>query len=203
LIWRFVDLTVAAVVFAAIVPLHAINLAVTTADIDRALVIARGRDAERARFHAPYIVTLKDPTVQSIEIITEFRRIVLLAEDHILKGDRGFAYSTRIAQAGAATWKNRVSVVARLRFHPMNTYVDIPKIEISLDGPNADRAFIGLLKEPLFALGGGPGEPVPILGAVAEGVFEAGLIGQTQRTATVKLDGKTLITRLLDFSSIE
>jgi hypothetical protein len=81
-----------------VVPLQAVRLELTTSDIERALGIARDQERERARFHAPYIRQTNDATVQSIEIISLFRRVVLVAEDHILRGDRAFAYSARITE---------------------------------------------------------------------------------------------------------
>lgn len=191
---------VAVSIVTATIPLHAINLSLTTADIERALLIARADDRERARFHAPYFVAVNDPFVENFEVITEFRRVVLIAEDRIRKGDRGFAYSSRMVQEAAATWKDRVSVVARLRFHPLHAYVNVPPIEITVDGPNANAALIGVVKEPVMS--GFPGEGA-MVGAVAEGVFYAKLIGQTRRNVTVRLDGKTRVTRLLDFAAVE
>jgi hypothetical protein len=188
---------------AACSPLAALNLQLTTADIDRALVIARGRDGERARFHAPYIQNLNTAAVQTVEVVSEFRRVVLLAEEHILRGDRGFAYSTRMAEDAVRSWKGRVSVVVRLRFHPLNTYVGLPKVEITVDGPNADAALVGVLKEPQYAITSAPGEQAALIGAVAEGVFDAALIGQTDRIMTLRLDGKVLSTARLDFRAVE
>jgi hypothetical protein len=190
---------------AAITPVRAINLAITTADIERALTIARDRDTVRERFHAPYIVKIDDPFVEQLEIISEFRRVVLLAEDRIRKGDRAFAYSSRLAAIAVDPWHHRVAVTARLRFHPHNAYVDVPRVDMSVDGPNAEVAKIGVLKEPTLALLDPtfPGAPVPILGAVVEGVFDAKLIGQTRRYVTVYMDGKVLLTRQLDFGSVE
>lgn len=198
-------LVVAVALATAIAPARAINLSITTADIERALTIARDRDTVRERFHAPYIVKVNDPFVEQLEIISEYRRVVLLAEDRIRKGDRAFAYSSRLAALALEPWNNRVAVTARLRFHPHNAYVDVPDIKMTLDGPNADRAFIGILKEPLLALSdpANPGAHIPVLGAVAEAVFEASLIGQTRRSVAVLLDAKPLIIRQLDFSAVE
>jgi hypothetical protein len=194
----------AALIAAAVQSASAIKLTLTTEDIERALAIGRDRERERAQFHAPYIHTITDPTLQSVEVITEFRRIVLLAEERILKGDRGFAYSSRIAEQTAQPWKGRVSVVARLRFHPFNTYVAIPEIEVAIDGPRGAEARIGVLKDPIYALASGKqGERVPLMGAVAEAVFESAVIGQTVRTATIKLDGKELGRISLDFAAVE
>lgn len=194
---------VAGLLCGATLTLEAIKLQLATDDIDRALVIARGREGERARFHAPYVQNLDTPAVQSIEVISEFRRVVLLAEEHILRGDRAFAYSMRMAGDAIQPWKGRVSLVARLRFHPMNTYVSLPSIEITVDGPNADAALIGVLKEPQYAFSSAPGDQAAIVGAVAEGVFDAALIGQTERTVTVRMDGKELARVKLDFADIE
>jgi hypothetical protein len=177
---------------------------VSALDIERALMVARDRDAERARFHARYTTTLTNSFVQRVELVTELRRVVLLAEEHIAKGNRGFAYSVRVAQNAIQPWTRRVSVIARLRFHPQNAYVNIPPIEITLDGPGGDVALIEVLKAPLLAMASGiPGEHIPILGAVAEGVFDAAIIGQTQRTATIRLDGKDVAKVKLDFAAVE
>jgi hypothetical protein len=183
----------------------AINLNLSPLDIDRALTIGRASDTERARFHAPYITTLADnPVVQRIEIVTELRRYVLFAESEIKKGERLNAHSVRLATEAVAPWKNRVSIVAHLRFHPLNTYVDVPQIQIELDGPGAAQALIGVLKDPVLSFPSGvPGERLPVLGARADGVFDATIIGQTQRNATVSVDGKEVAFARLDFARVE
>ena len=164
-----------AVMLTAITPLDAINLSLSPADIERALTIARDQDRVRERFHAAYITPINDPFVEWIEIVSEFRRVVVIAEDRIAKGDRAFAYSARLAGDAASIWKNRVSVKARLRFHPHNVYVDVPDVDISVDGPDAEAARIGVLKEPVLSFAE-PGMPAGVIGAVAEGVFDAKLI---------------------------
>ena len=184
--------------------MQAINLKLSVLDIERALVVARDRDAERARFHARYITTLTTPFVQSVEVVTELRRIVLLAEEQIRQGNRAFAQSVRLTQDAIQPWTQRVSVIARLRFHPQNTYVGIPPIQISLDGPSGDVALIRVQTSPLLSMPSGtPGEHIPILGAVAEGVFDALTVGQPQRTATVTLDGKEVAKVKVDFAAVE
>src|SRR5436190_15254821 len=62
----------------------------TQAEMERALTTGRAFDAERARFHQPYVLAINDPTVERIEIITEFRRVVLFAEEQIRQGDHMF-----------------------------------------------------------------------------------------------------------------
>ena len=187
-----------------VAPLSAINLNVSALDIERALVIARDRDPDRARFHARYTIPFTNAFVERVELVTEFRRVVLLAEEHIRQGNRGFAYSVRIAQDALQPWTRHVSVIARLRFHPQNAYVGLPLLDLSLDGPSADAALVRISKEPLLAMSTGtPGERVPILGAVVEGVFNALIVGQTQRAATIMVDGKEVAKVKLDFAAVE
>src|SRR5262245_40183762 len=65
----------------------AIIESLTDADISRALSLANGPAASRAAFHKPYIVTLDDPTIEQVDVITEFRRFVLAAEEQLEAGN--------------------------------------------------------------------------------------------------------------------
>jgi hypothetical protein len=184
-------------------PAYAINLNVSASDVDRVLAIARERDRERAPFHAPYITAIDSEFVERIEVVTELRRILLLAEERIRTGDRGFAYSSRLAMEAARPWKQRVSVIARVRLHPQNNYVTVPDFEVDLDGADAAKAAIGVLKDPVYGFVSDPNAPAPILGAVVEGVFDAAVVGQTQRTVTIKLGGKVLSATRVNFAALE
>jgi hypothetical protein len=187
-----------------VAPLQSINLNVSALDIERALVVARDREPERARFHARYVIPFTNAFVERVEVVTEFRRVVLLAEERIGQGNRGFAYSVPMAQDALQPWTRHVSVLARLRFHPQNAYVGLPLLDISLDGASADAALVRISKEPLLAMSTGtPGEHVPILGAIVEGVYNAVIVGQTQRTATLKVDGKEVAKVKVDFAAVE
>ena len=64
-------------------------------DIERAQQMARGRESERQQFHRRYVIDLQDATVTQFEVITEFRRLVLITEEHILRGDWMFSRGTR------------------------------------------------------------------------------------------------------------
>jgi hypothetical protein len=187
-----------------VAPVHAINLNPSVADAERALAIARDREAGRARFHASYITRPGDPFLESIEIVTEYRRIVLLAEERARRGDYLFSYSSRSVLNALEPWRDRVSVIARVRFHPLNTYVALPRIDMSIDGAQGDQARVGVLKEPIVPIGlTPPGEHVPLLGAVVEGVFVASLIGQTDRVVSIGVDGKEVARVRLGFAAVE
>jgi len=191
-----------AVVIAAGAALTALNVDVTPQDVDRALTIARSMDRDRARFHAPYIKTLSAPEVETVEVISEFRRYVLTAEDRGRKGDRMFGYSVTLAQQAVGPWKNRLAIVARLRFHPQNNYVTAPPAEIGLDG--YEHARVGVLNEPVMAFPSGqPGERIAVLGAVVESVWEAIPLGQGVREFVIRLHGRELARVSFDLSKLE
>ena len=197
---RVLPLALAAVVVA---PPTAIKVDISHADVERALTIARSTDAERARFHAAYIQQLNAPFVERAEIVSEFRRVVLMAEDHIARGDRFFAYSSMRANDALQVFRRRVSIIARVRFHPQNNYVGVPPVTMSLVGN--ERALIGVKLDPVygFASGGVTPEFVPILGAVVEGSFEAEALGQARRDFRVSLEGRELGRLSFDMAAIE
>lgn len=193
---------VAAGLLVAVMPLAAVDLDVTAQDIDRALTIARSRESERARFHAPYVQIIQAPVLEKAEIVTEYRRVVLIAEERGRKGDRTFGYSVSQAAQVLAPWKRRISMVARLRFHPQNNYVNAPKIEIALDG-NAEALLEVLLEPVLSAPSGQAGERLPVLGAVAEGVFDAVQVGQGVRQFVVRVDGREVARVTFDLRTLD
>ncbi len=67
-------------------PIVAVTDVLTEREIAYALSIANGSDATRALFHASYTITVDDPVIDHLEVITEFRRFVLAAEDHLKVG---------------------------------------------------------------------------------------------------------------------
>lgn len=198
---RCAGITVAVAMTVALVELRAIDLDVTPQDIERALRIARAQERERTLFHAPYIQTLDLASVERVEIISEFRRVVLIAEDRVLKGDRAFTYSITEAQRAIAPWSRRLAVGARLRFHPHNVYVRVPPASIAVEG---DADLIGVRNEPIYGWQGGqPGDRQPILGAAVEAVFAAASLGQGRRTFVIRLEGADVARVEFDLGSID
>jgi hypothetical protein len=185
-------------------PLAALKINITHQDIDRALTIARATDAERARFHAPYIQEINTPFVERVEAVSELRRVVLLAEDQKARGDRFFVYSTTRADAALEVFRRRVSIIARVRFHPQNNYVSAPAVTMAM--ASNEGALVGVKVDPIYALASNEsGKPqfVPIAGAVVEGSFEAEAIGQNTREFVIALDGRELARVTFDFSKLD
>ena len=184
------------------VQVDALRIAITPADVDRALTVARSREADRERFHSAYIQAVNTPFIERVEVVSELRRVVLLAEERAARGDRFFAYSVTRATDALQVWRRRVAIVARVRFHPQNNYVDAPPVTIRLAGN--DGALIGVKRDAIFALPPGrTGEFVPVTGAVVEGVFEAEALGQAVRDFVIELEGRELGRVTFDFATIE
>jgi hypothetical protein len=195
-------LTVAMI--AATSHLAALKVDITHADIEQALTIARSTPAERERFHAHYIQALNTPFVERIEVVSELRRVVLMAEEQIARGDRFFAYSSMRANTALQVFRRRVSVIARVRFHPQNNYVGVPPVTMSLIGN--ERALIGVKLDPIYAFGSGkPGvaEFVPILGAVVDASFPAEALAEAKREFRLSLDNRELGRFTFDFAAID
>jgi hypothetical protein len=197
---RVAGLTVVTVAAAAR-GLKAIDLQVTVEDMEAVLSIARGSAAERAAFHAPYLFSAADPTIERIEVITERRRLALLAETHIAQGDPFFARGTLEAERELRPYRGRVSVVVRFRFPPMNAYNMAPPIDISLLDGLVPR--LEMKGDTVFALSAGGKGPVPVAGAVGEAVYEGVAIGQTTRTVAVRLGDKEVARLKVDFSRLD
>jgi hypothetical protein len=176
---------------ASVAGVSATKVDITSQDIDRALAIARSRESERARFHAPYIRSVNTPYLEQAELVTETRRVVLLAEERASRGDRFFGYSVTRAADALSVWRRRLSVIARVRFHPQNNYVDVPAVTMSVVGN--DSALIGVRRDPVYGFTSGrKGESLPVSGAIVDGSFDADALGQASRDFVVSLDGKEL-----------
>ena len=182
-------------------PVIALRINIDHADVERALTLARSTEAERARFHARYIQQVNSPFVERAEIISEFRRVVLMGEEQIARGDRAFAYSITRANDALHVFRRRVSIRAQVRFHPLNNYVSLPPVTMALVGN--DRALIGIKRDPVYGFSAKPGDAAPLMGAVVDASFEADALGQARREFVVLLDNKELGRFLFDFADVE
>src|SRR5207245_11722967 len=104
--------------------------------------------------------------------VTEFRRVVLFAEEQIRQGDHTFG--ARQAERAIAPWHGRVTIVARLRFHPLNTFIASPPYDIIVGQPPI--VAVDTRRTSLYAAAGAgpkPGTPIPLSGAIVEADFDA------------------------------
>ena len=192
----------AAIIFVGVASsIEAVDYDITSRDIEAVLAIARGPEAGRATFHAPYVFKTENPVVERIEVITERRRVALLAAERIALGDPLFAHGTLRAEEALRPWRRKVALVARFTFPPQNAYILAPPVDIALTEPAVPR--VEMKGDTLFALPSGvPGQSTPVVGAVGEALFDATTIGQTCHTIVVRLGGREVARLVVDFGQL-
>lgn len=194
----------------------AIDVAIDRAAIEEAIALARSRDEHgRERFHAPYRVLLGDPAFDSLEIVTEYRRVVLAAEQRVRLGDRSFGY--REALEILRPWRGRLSAILRVTFHPQNVYRTVPAYELVLyprpspdvrGGAPRSQSPVDLRRTPRYLAGGGevslnPPAGGPMLGATVEAIFDTPRLNlEGTRLLGIRLDGRELRRVPVDFSAM-
>jgi len=184
------------------------------AEIERAQQVARSRDSERAQFHGRYVFDLDGDTVTRIEVITEFRRLVLTTEEHLRLGDQMFSRGSREAEAAMAPKRGLVTFKANIRLHPLNNYADVPPFKIALGPPASTAASIA--SSPLTPIdtqaAGESSQPfkdragksvVALLGATLQADMPAVRIGAAGRALGVVLDGRELARVPVDFDHLD
>jgi hypothetical protein len=186
--------------------LRAIVLDVTQDQAYRAIAIGRGTQAERTRFHAAYLITSSDPTIERVELVTPFRRVVLETERRLDFGDHQFG--ARQAADAIKKWRSTLTISVRIRFHPQNVYVTVPPYEtIVASSPGGDEVRLGdVRRTPLWARpdpNQRTGTGTALVGAIIESDFAAAAVGQATRVVSVMLDGKPLARATIDFAKLD
>lgn len=128
------SLALVGLLLGAPVCVYAIQEQITDPDIRQAIAVARQRDAALSAFHARYTVALGDPTFDRVEVITEFRRVVMTAEERV-KVDT--LWDITKAKPALTPHRGLVSFVLWIKFPPQNLLpqpllASLPKYELIL-----------------------------------------------------------------------
>ena len=184
---------------------QALNLRLTPADMQRALTLARWptTDAERSRFHGRYLFAVNGPTieyfaVQKIEVITEFRRLELIAEEHARINDTFGRGGMHDVEEALRPWRDRVSIIVTLIFDPKKYITGVPPVDMVLEGPTL-IAPLDTTRKGVYA---GGDRPV-LIGGMVESIFDAGSIGQDVRPVFIHRDGSVIARPPIDFGRLE
>jgi hypothetical protein len=169
----------------------ALVLSMSGSEIERAQQVARGRDSERQQFHRRYVFPLTDPAVTQIEVITEFRQLVLTTEEHIFRGDWLFSRSVKSGEEAIASSRGLVKIRATVRFNPLNTYITPPAYVLAI-ALNAAGAPVPLETQV-----------TSLIGATLEADVSSAQVGQTMRAVAVLLDGKELARTTVEFGKLD
>jgi len=186
----------------------AIELLLTNADLGRAIALARWprTDADRAQFHRRYLFDLDDPPVDywaatQIEVITPFRRVELMAEEHARANDLWGRGGVRDVEEAIRPWRDRVSVVVQLRLRADKPYIGgVPPIDAAVDGA---ASAIDVRRDVLYANCGGDTTHCPVVGGTVDFVFDAAAIGQATRLVRIVWNGKELARATIDFARVD
>jgi len=128
--------------------------------IDEALRLGRSPDAAlHASFSKGYELAVSAP-VASAEIITEFRRAVLIVREHMQRGEVG--YTSHELGGAIKPHLGLVTFIVNVNLHPLNTYTKMPSYDLyvssgAISAPVASETPIR--RDPIYALGP-PGSPL-------------------------------------------
>ena len=188
------------------VPVAGVTEVVTDRDIAQALNIANGSEASRRLFHAPYRVAIVDPLVERVEVITEFRRFVLNAEEQLKNGNwmmarGGYDTKGRTLKDLLRSRAGQVSIRAQLRFHPHNNYVTLPPFDILLGNPTL--LAIDAIRTPHITPAGEPGTRDILYAATIETFYNAPTIADRVLPLRLLFEGKEIARLSVDFSRVE
>jgi hypothetical protein len=184
-------------------PVAAIDVDFSEADIRRAVAVAISSDTVRERFHAQYILPIADPVVERIEIITELRRYVMASEEQLALGNwmlarGGFDSKGRTLKQLLEPWTGQVSIRVRVRFHPFHAFAAVPPIDILVGEPS----FIPLdVNRTPVETSGDAGRT--LVGGEIEAAFNAPSFLDRTLPVRVMLEGKELLRTMVDFSVLD
>ena len=184
----------------------AINRRLGSEDIRRATELARWphTDAERQQFHARYVVAVNSPmvdgfSVERIEVMTPFRRLELIAEEHARINDLFARGGLHDAEEALKPWRDQVSILAHLRFDLTKAILGVPEVAIAVEG--TVRVFpFAVDSQGVY---NGPWDRQVLVGGIVEATFDLQDVDQTTRPVVVISSGKDIARAPVNFGAIE
>jgi hypothetical protein len=159
-----------------------------------AIRVAAGSVAERGSFHAGYRSAAADPGIDRLEVITELRRLVLLTE---LRGAPGWRDAAE-ARAALDPYRGKLTVDARVRFHPERGYTSLPRLELHLGSSMTMQPALDLHVEPVHGPIAADGSAA-VVGAVVEATFATPPV-RGVHTLIIHVDATYLLVATIDLS---
>jgi hypothetical protein len=142
--------------------------------VERAIQIGRGDLASRDRFHEAYRIRLGGPLIERLEVITEFHRVVLVAEQHAsLAAGWGYTQAIDFLQP----FRERVALILKVAFPPQNAYRTMEPFDLAIyarPGPVGSRLIepISIVRTPRYVNDQVAPPGSPIVGGTVEALFE-------------------------------
>ncbi len=170
--------------------------------IARAIALGRSHDAAALqRFHASYLIRLNDAPLDELEVVTEFRRVVLATQ--IKPND--ISWGPEQAQKMLRPFRGTVSLVLRVTFPPQNLYRAMPAFDLVLyDRVRGTLRARDTRQMPQYIAGQLAPPGSPILGGLVEATFDAERLDRRAvYLAGIGEEGRELRRVEVDFSRIE
>ena len=187
--------------------------------IDEAIGIGQSRiDSVRTRFHQPYRLQVGRPPIDYIDVVTPYRRVVLLTEERNQLGIRGV--TQREAAAALGNQSDVVELRVEMTFHPQNAFVGVPGYDVELVAGSPPtrlmpsnveriprfgaRIEAAPLPAPSGATPNVPGGGSPLVGGTIVATFPmAGLNGTGAYEVVVSEKGKELGRARVNFAVVK
>lgn len=129
-------------------------------DLQEALRLGRSQDASLfAAFAKGYELSATTP-VASAEIITEFRRAVLIVREHMQRGEAG--YTDHELTTAMKPHLGQVTFIVNINLHPLNTYTTMPAYDLYVSSGATSAPIASetpIRRDPIYAIGP-PGSPL-------------------------------------------
>jgi hypothetical protein len=166
-----------------------------------ALSLARSRQsAALDRFHAAYVLDPMDPRIARLEVITEFRRAVMLAQFEASRGN--FILSPTGLGKLLAPHAGRTAIRAEVRVSPLATFVGPPEYHVELAAGGRRLTVIEETRAPVYP----PGAPVGsgLVAVIVETSFFTDAVRQPAccELSVTEPDGKPLLRQEVNFAGL-
>lgn len=151
-------------------------------------------DAAFESFNHGYDLPVGDP-LDRAEIVTEFRRAVLLVRDRTNQGEYGT--TPRDLAKAMAPYEGQVSFVVEVRLHPLHTFTHPPSYDIYVETGRSTKPLAAkpLRRDPMYPPGLGIGSSMS--GVRLEGMFpRAGIETASAPTLVVTDDRANVLAKL-------
>ena len=194
-----------AVLLAASSEAGALNQHLTPADMQRALTLARWptTDRDRSQFHERYLIAVNGPTVdyfavRTVEVVTEFRRLELIAEEHARLNDTFGRGGLHEVEEALRPWRGRLAIIVTLVFDPARYITGVPEVDLVIEGRTL-IAPLETVRSGVYSTGSGS----VLIGGRIESTFDAGAVGQEVRPVFIHRAGNPIARPPVDFSKLE
>jgi hypothetical protein len=168
-----------------------------------AVRIGRSSPPDLDRFRASYRVSVDDPVIRSLEVVTPFRRLVELTEERVRLRDT--AWDEPRAAVAARDFDGRLDLVLQLQFSPSNTYRAVPRYSLIVYPRGGGAAILPLdTRSAARYLSGQPAPPgTPILAAIVTSAFDQGRIDTASPVlVAILLDDREVRRVAVDLSGL-